>query len=117
MFISLPEPLYKTQMGEAYVGDSLELLLKLPAESVDLVITSPPFALQRPKDYGNKDQADYIDWILEFTKEVKRVITQDGSFVIDLGGAYQKGRPIRSLYNYRVLIRLCDEQGWNLAED
>lgn len=109
--------LYKTKKGKAIVGDSLELMKSLPDNSINLVMTSPPFALQRPKEYGNKYQADYIDWILEFTKEVKRVITQDGSFVIDLGGAYQKGVPIRSLYNFRLLIRMCDEQGWNLAEE
>ena len=44
-------------------------------------------------------------------------MNDNGSFVLDLGGAYRKGRPVRSLYNYRVLIRLCDEQGWNLAEE
>jgi site-specific DNA-methyltransferase (cytosine-N4-specific) len=41
----------------------------------------------------------------------------DGSFVLDLGGAYQKGTPVRSLYNFRVLLRLCDEIGFHLAED
>ncbi|WP_439646113.1 DNA methyltransferase [Secundilactobacillus silagei] len=41
----------------------------------------------------------------------------DGSFVIDLGGAYQKGKPIRSLYNYKVLIKFCDELGYKLAEE
>jgi DNA modification methylase len=109
--------LYKTKKGKAVVGDSLELMKSLPDNSVNLVMTSPPFALSRPKEYGNKDQADYIDWILEFTNEVQRIITEDGSFVIDLGGAYQKGSPIRSLYNYRLLIRMCDEQGWKLAEE
>ena len=109
--------LYKTRKGKAVVGDSLELMKSMPDNSVNLLMTSPPFALSRPKEYGNKDQADYIDWILEFTKEVQRIITEDGSFVIDLGGAYQKGSPIRSLYNYRLLIRMCDEQGWKLAEE
>ncbi len=109
--------LYKTRKGKAIVGDSLELMKSLPENSINLVMTSPPFALQRPKKYGNKDQADYIDWILEFTREVKRIITEDGSFVIDLGGAYQKGSPIRSLYNFRLLIKMCDEQGWKLAEE
>lgn len=109
--------LYKTKKGKAIVGDSLELMKSLPDNSINLVITSPPFALQRPKEYGNKDQTDYIDWILDFTKEVKRIIAEDGSFVIDLGGAYQKGSPIRSLYNFRLLIRMCDEQEWNLAEE
>ena len=76
--------LYKTKKGKAVVGDSLELMKSMPDNSVNLVMTSPPFALSRPKEYGNKDQADYVDWILEFTKEVKRIITDDGSFVIDL---------------------------------
>ena len=109
--------LYSTEKGKAVIGNSLELMKELPDNSINLVITSPPFALSRPKEYGNKDQEEYIDWILEFTNEVKRIITLDGSFVIDLGGAYQKGIPIRSLYNYRLLIRMCDEQGWKLAEE
>jgi len=109
--------LYSTGRGKVIVGDSLTLLKNIPDGSVNLVITSPPFALQRPKEYGNKDQDEYIDWILNFTSEVKRVIAEDGSFVIDLGGAYQKGTPIRSLYNFRLLIRMCDEQGWKLAEE
>lgn len=113
----LPAPLYSTANGQAYVGDALELLRLLESSSVDLVVTSPPFALQRQKEYGNHDQADYVDWLLGFTLEVKRVLKETGSFVLDLGGAYRKGRPVRSLYNYRVLIRLCDEQGWNLAEE
>jgi len=109
--------LYTTKNGRAIVGDSLELMKHIPNESVNLVITSPPFALQRQKEYGNKDQDEYIDWILAFTKEVRRIITLDGSFVIDLGGAYQKGIPIRSLYNFRLLLRMCDEQEWKLAEE
>ena len=113
----LPTPLYVTHFGKAYLGDALELLDCLPDGSVDLVITSPPFALQRQKEYGNRDQDEYADWILQFAAKTKGILAEDGSFVLDLGGAYRKGRPIRSLYNYRVLIRLCDEQGWNLAEE
>ena len=46
--------LYKTQYGKAVVGDSLELMKQLPDGSINLVVTSPPFALSRPKEYGNK---------------------------------------------------------------
>lgn len=109
--------LYETRLGKAYVGNALDLLKRVPGESVDLVVTSPPFALQRQKEYGNLDQSAYVDWLLTFTSEIKRVLKKTGSFVLDLGGAYQKGRPVRSLYNYRILIRLCDEQRWNLAEE
>jgi len=114
---SLPEPLYTTHFGAAYVGDALGLLRGLPDESIDLVLTSPPFALQRQKEYGNVDQDEYADWLLSFAVEIKRVLKSTGSFVLDLGGAYRRGRPVRSLYNYRALIRMCDESGWNLAEE
>jgi DNA modification methylase len=108
---------YRTALGEAYCGDSIELLAALPDSSINLAITSPPFALQRQKAYGNKDQAEYIDWLLAFARQVHRVLKDDGSFVLDLGGAYERGVPTRSLYNFRVLIRLCDEIGFFLAED
>jgi DNA modification methylase len=115
--MKLPRPLYTTKKGEAYVGDSLELLKGLDGASADLVFTSPPFALQRQKAYGNKDQSEYVDWLLAFAPEIRRVLKEAGSFVIDMGGAYRKGLPVRSLYQYRYLIRMCDEQGFRLAED
>ncbi len=110
-------PAYTTKYGAAYCGDSLDLLAGLPDESINLVFTSPPFALQRQKSYGNKDQSEYIDWLAQFAKQVHRVLKNDGSFVIDLGGAYERGVPVRSLYNFRVLVRFCDDLGFFLAED
>lgn len=110
-------PSYRTSWGAAYHGDSLCLLQELPDSSLNLVISSPPFALQRKKEYGNKEQHEYVDWLLDFGKVVREKLKDDGSFVLDLGGAYQKGVPSRSLYNFRVLIRLCDEIGFHLAED
>jgi DNA modification methylase len=108
---------YRTIYGEAWCGDSLDLLRALPDASVNLVITSPPFALQRKKEYGNRDQHEYIDWLVEFAALVRDKLKSDGSFVLDLGGAYQKGVPSRSLYNFRVPIRFCDDLGFFLAED
>jgi site-specific DNA-methyltransferase (cytosine-N4-specific) len=108
---------YTTQLGAAYVGDSLKLLTDLPDGSVNLVVTSPPFALQRQKEYGNLDQAEYVDWLMEFGRLVHRKLCQDGSFVLDLGGAYRKGVPVRSLYQFRVLLRFCDELGFHLAQE
>jgi len=108
---------YRTKQGEARCGDSLELLAQLPDNSVQLVMTSPPFALQRKKEYGNKEQHEYVDWLAQFAAVVRRKLRDDGSFVLDLGGAYQKGVPARSLYNFRVPIRFCDDLGFFLAED
>lgn len=111
------KPLYYTAKGQAYVGDSLKLLLELPDASIDLVMTSPPFALQRQKTYGNVEETEYVQWIKPFGQEVFRVLKESGSFVLDLGGAYRSGTPSRSLYNFRVLLAFCDEIGFHLAED
>lgn len=108
---------YQTAQGAACCGDSIDLLDKLPDGSVNLVVTSPPFALLRPKEYGNLEQQEYIDWLARFAALVHRKLKDDGSFVLDLGGAYQRGVPVRSLYQFRVLIRFCDELGFFLAEE
>lgn len=110
-------PLYRTAGGQAYVGDSLELLAELPDNSIDLVMTSPPFALLRQKTYGNVEEAQYVQWVKPFGHEVFRVLKESGSFIFDLGGAYRSGVPSRSLYNFRVLLAFCDEIGFHLAED
>jgi site-specific DNA-methyltransferase (cytosine-N4-specific) len=83
----------------------------------NLVITSPPFSLQRKKEYGNAEQHEYIEWLSEFASLVREKLTEDGSFVLDIGGAYQKGVPSRSLYNFRVPIHFCDDLGFFLAQD
>jgi DNA modification methylase len=114
---SKTKPAYYTANGATYIGDSRELLCELEDDSVNLVITSPPFALQRQKEYGNLEQHEYIDWFLDFARLVHRKLTSDGSFVVDFGGAYMKGVPARSLYNFRLLIRMVDEIGFFLAED
>jgi DNA modification methylase len=111
------KPLYYTAKGQAYVGNSLQLLAELPDASIDLVITSPPFALQRQKTYGNVEEAKYVEWIKPFGQEVFRILKESGSLVLDLGGAYRSGIPSRSLYNFRVLLAFCDELGFHLAED
>lgn len=108
---------YHTSKGKAYIGDSLKLITQLQDNSIDLVMTSPPFALRRQKKYGNVEEAEYVDWIKPFGREVYRVLKETGSFVLDLGGAYRSGVPSRSLYNFRVLLTFCDEIGFHLAED
>jgi DNA modification methylase len=110
-------PAYTTPLGSAYCADSLDLLDSLESDSVDLILTSPPFALLRQKSYGNESQDDYVDWLVEFGQRALRVLKPTGSFVLDLGGAYQRGVPVRSLHQYRVLLRFCDDLGYFLAEE
>jgi len=110
-------PYYETEFGQAYLGDSLELMKEFPDNSVNLILTSPPFALTRQKEYGNKPEQEYIEWFMQFSKEFYRLLTNNGSLVIDLGGAYLPGHPIRSIYQYELLVRLCREQKFFLAQE
>ena len=108
---------YTTQNGAAYCGDARDILGQIPSDSVDLIFTSPPFALLRQKEYGNKNQADYVEWLCGFGPEIRRVLRNTGSLVLDLGGAYKRGVPVRSLHQFRVLLKMCDEIGFFLAEE
>lgn len=110
-------PAYVSNYGAAYIGDSIDLLGSMPDNSIDLVMTSPPFALLRKKEYGNSEQSEYVEWLGFFAKAVYPKLKSTGSFVVDIGGAYQKGAPTRSLYNYRVPIHFVDDLGYFLAED
>ena len=108
---------YSTEYGVQLSGDSRTFLASIPTESIDLIVTSPPFALLRKKSYGNEEQSEYVAWLCEFGRAALRVLKPTGSFVLDLGGAYVRGKPVRSLYNFRVLIEFCDSLGYNLAEE
>ena len=83
-------------------------------------MTSPPFALSRAKEYGNKQEAEYLDWFREFALVMWEKLTNDGSLVIDLGGAWRKGQPVRSLYQFKLLIEMCEglgDKSFHLAQE
>lgn len=76
-----PEPIYKTELGALFCADSLEFMQSLPDDSIDLVLTSPPYALHFKKEYGNASQEDYVAWFLPFAREIERIIKPSGSFI------------------------------------
>ena len=108
-------PAYTTRWGRAYHADALDILRRLPANSVALVLTSPPFALRRQKAYGNVPASEYVEWFWPFAEEIYRILRPDGSFVLELGSAWNRGSGTRSLYQYELLLRLC--QHFYLAQD
>ena len=108
---------HKTPLGRIYHADSLDIMKRNRKASVDLIMTSPPFALTRKKDYGNKQESDYIKWFSDFATQFYRILKDDGSLVIDLGGSWKPGLPIRSLYHFKLLIMLCEEHGFYLAQE
>ena len=109
---------FKTALGKMILADSCAYVKDHLAEgSVDLIMTSPPFALVRKKGYGNEDEGQYVDWFRPFGAQFKRVLKDSGSLVIDIGGAWLPGQPTRSLYHFKLLLMLCEEVGFHLAQD
>jgi DNA modification methylase len=109
---------YQTRHGKIYLGDSLDVLANnVEPQSVDLIVTSPPFGLARKKEYGNVDAGRYLEWFKPFAAAFKRVLKENGSLVIDIGGAWIPGQPTRSLYHFKLLIMLCEEFGFHLAQE
>ncbi|MGH8557128.1 MAG: DNA-methyltransferase [Methylococcales bacterium] len=89
----------------------------LPTGSVNAVVASPPYALHFKKEYGNANKCDYVEWFMPFAEEIKRVLTEDGSFTPNIGGSYNKGEPTRSLYHFKLLIALVEHVGFKLAQE
>lgn len=109
------EPYYSTSHGAAILGDSMRLLKTLPSACVDLVMTSPPFALTRKKEYGNEPVERYLAWFTPFCLEIKRILKPTGSFVLDIGGSWIPGAPIRSVYHFELAVQLTKE--FHLAQE
>ena len=112
-----PKVFHRTKHGKIILGDSLTVLSQMKDESVDLVMTSPPFGLVRKKEYGNVPADGYLDWFRPFAEQFNRVIKDTGSFVIDIGGVWNQGMPTRHLYHFKLLIMLCEEYQFHLAQD
>lgn len=108
-------PFYHSEKGAAFHSDSLAAMRHMPSECVDLVITSPPFALTRKKEYGNEPSERYLAWFLPFCEEIKRILKPSGSFVLDIGGAWVPGAPVRSVYHFEVAVALAKR--FVLAQD
>lgn len=110
-------PYHQTDLGAVYLGNSLNVMESMKADSVDLIMTSPPFGLTREKEYGNEREEAYLEWFKPFAKGFHRILKDSGSLVIDIGGAWKPGHPVRSLYHFKLLIMLCEEFGFHLAQD
>ncbi len=110
-------PFFTSRLGAAYYGDSLEMLKALPSESVNLAVTSPPYALHFKKAYGNEHKDNYVKWFLPFAREIQRILKSDGSFVLNIGGSYNQGIPTRSIYHFKLLVALVEEIGFHLAQE
>ena len=99
-----------------FVCSDCEVIMKtMPNSSIDLVLTSPPYADQR--DYGDVDGTippdEYVDWFIPKAREIYRILKEDGSFILNISdkvvGNYQH------LYVFELLLKLCRNVGFHLV--
>ena len=108
---------HATDQGKIFNGDSYHFICGLRTNSIDLILTSPPFGLVRAKEYGNVPADEYLDWLRPYATQFHRILKRSGSLVIDIGGVWKKGEPTRHLYHFELLIMLCKEYDFHLAQD
>jgi site-specific DNA-methyltransferase (adenine-specific) len=101
-------------LNQIIQGDCYELMKGIPDGSIDLVITSPPYANQRKDTYGGIDHKNYVGWFLPISSELKRVLAEDGSFILNIKENVIEGQ--RSLYVYHLVEALIN-QGWLWTEE
>ena len=95
-------------------GDCLEKLKEFPNSSVDLIITSPPYADQRKNTYGGIKPEKYVSWFLPITAELLRVLKNDGTFILNIKEKVQNGE--RSTYVLELILEM-KKQGWLWTEE
>ena len=95
-------------------GDCRIILPKLPNDSVDLIVTSPPYADQRIHTYGGISPDKYVEWFLPITLELKRVLKPTGSFILNIKERVVNGE--RHTYVLELIIAMR-KQGWRWTEE
>ena len=95
-------------------GDCIDVLRTLPAGSVDSVVTSPPYAMQRKSTYGGIPEKDYPEWAVAWMQEVWRVLKDDGSVIINIRPHIKNGQISDYVLRTRLSLR---EAGWCELEE
>lgn len=114
-------PIYKTKLGEYYLGDTKKVLatkkFKKFHQKIQLVFTSPPFPLIRKKSYGNEVGEEYIEWIKGYAKDLVNLVTEDGSIVMEIGNAWVQSQPVMSTVVMKAFLAFLEEGGLHLCQE
>jgi site-specific DNA-methyltransferase (cytosine-N4-specific) len=108
---------FESENGVALWAESSAAVRSIEDKIVQLIVTSPPYPLLKKKDYANQFAAkEHADWLCNEIAPWGRTLTDNGSLVLNLGETWLPGSPTQSLYQERLLLRLCDELGYHLCQ-
>jgi len=99
---------------DLFLGDCKTMLKRLSDNSVDLIVTSPPYADQRKGTYGGIHADKYVEWFLPITKELLRVLKPTGTFILNIKEKVVEGE--RSTYVMELILEMR-KQGWLWTEE
>ena len=105
---------YRKNKYYVYLGDSQSVLRSIPSDSIDLIITSPPYSDQRKKTYGGIAARDYVDWFLPISAELLRIVKPTGTFILNIKEKVVNGE--RSTYVIELILEMR-KQGWLWTEE
>ena len=111
---------YQSKNGKMYLGSCEELIpeyTNTDFEPVNLILTSPPFPLNRAKQYGNMNGNEYLKWMTVLAKLFSSVLAPNGSVVIELGNAWESGKPIQSTLPIEALLAFKNSGEFNLCQE
>lgn len=106
---------FEEENGVLFQGDCLEVMKNIEDESVDMVITSPPYANQRKDSYNSVSEDKYINWFRPIAKEIKRILKPSGSFFLNIKPHVVNGQ--RSCYVFDLILSLVREVGFNYIDE
>jgi len=111
---------YETKRGAMLCGAAETVLTSKPMreyhKKVQLIFTSPPFPLNRKKKYGNVQGDAYIKWLADFAPIFKKFLKKDGSIVMEMGNAWEPGKPVMSTLALRALLAFLDAGEFHLCQ-
>lgn len=102
------------EVDTLFLGDSIELLRRLPNDSVDFVLTSPPYADNRKSTYQGVPMDRYVEWFTPYTGEILRSLKSDGSFILNIKERAENGE--RHTYVIELILEM-KRQGWYWIEE
>lgn len=115
------EPVYRTDLGAAYCGDSSKVLARPEFDALrgtaQLIFTSPPFPLNTKKEYGNLQGEEYLQWFEGYAPLLADLTRDDGSIVIEIGNAWEPGRPVMSTLVMKAFMRFLEKGNLNLCQE
>lgn len=106
---------YSTMLGKCVNQDCTKMLAEMPDESIDLIVTAPPFHTRNITE-GKDACTQYLTWLTDILRQAGEKLKEEGSMVVVMPSAFCEGRPVQSLYLYEFILMMCNDLDFKLVQ-